>query len=146
MFWRPFSFSPGVSGWTCPTWPFRQRFSIANVQKDCQNRKREIGYMPLENCSFLKIAYFKSLFSIWLWFLPNKERRQGGERELIYCLPCLWGICRRGGIWNPESGMGNSQSFKYSPVRVFLFLFVENHFTFTITISSFNLQDIEQNA
>ena len=25
------------------------------------------------------------------------------------------------GIWNPESGMRNSQSFKYSPVRVFLF-------------------------
>ena len=66
MFWPPFSFGAGVSGGTCRTWPFRQRFSIANVQKDCQNRKREIGYMPLENCPFLKIAYFQSLFSTWL--------------------------------------------------------------------------------
>ena len=59
--------------------------------------------MPLENCPFLTIAYFQSLFSIWLWFLPNKERRQGGESELI---------CGTVGIWNPESGMRNSQSFK----------------------------------
>ena len=126
MFWRPFSFGPGMSGGTCPTWPFRQRFSIANVQKDCQNKKREIIYMPLENCPFLTTAYFQSLFSIWLWFLPNKERRQGGESELI---------CGMVGIWNPEcgirnlskgrnleSGMQNSQSFKYSPVKLFLFI------------------------
>ena len=38
------------------------------VQKDCQNRKREIGYLPLEDCPFLKTAYFQSLFSIWVWF------------------------------------------------------------------------------
>ena len=51
-------------GETCLTLPFRYR----EVQKDCQNRKREIGYMLLENCPFLKTAYFQSLFSMWLWF------------------------------------------------------------------------------
>ena len=43
-------------------------FLHREVQKDCQNRKREIGYMPLEDCPFLKTAYFQSLFSMWLWF------------------------------------------------------------------------------
>ena len=43
-------------------------FRHREVQKDCQNRKWEIGYLPLENCQFLKTAYFKSLLSMWLWF------------------------------------------------------------------------------
>ena len=93
-------------------------FSIANVQKDFQDRKPEIEYMPLENCPFLTIAYFQSLFPIWLWFLPNEEGRQGGEWELIYYPPCFWTDLWK--VRNLESGMRNSQSFKYSPVRVFL--------------------------
>ena len=43
-------------------------FRHREVQKDCQNRKREIGLMPLDNCPFLKTAHFQSLFSMWLWF------------------------------------------------------------------------------
>ena len=117
-----------------PYFAISQAFRHREVQKDCQNRKREIGYMSLENCPFLKIAYFQSLFSMWVWFQPKEEGRQGGERKLIYCPPCFWRD-----LWNvrnPESGMRNSQSFKYSPVRFFFFLFVENHFAFTIIISS----------
>ena len=35
------------------------RFAMyREVQKYCQNTKREIGYMPLENCSFLKTYCF----------------------------------------------------------------------------------------
>ena len=51
-----------------PYFAISQVFRHREVQKDCQNRKREIGYMPLENCPFLKTAYFQSLFSMWLWF------------------------------------------------------------------------------
>ena len=111
------------------------RVSLSRIaQKDCQKRKREIEYMPLKNCPFLTTAYFESLFSMWPWFLPNKEWRQGGERELIYCPPCLRHAR------NLNSAMRNSQSYKYSLVGAFLFLFVENNSTFTIIISSFNIQ------
>ena len=72
--WRNLPYFPAIS----------QAFRHREVQKDCQNRKREIGYMPLENCPLLKTAYFQSLFSMWLWFKPNEEEREGGERELIY--------------------------------------------------------------
>ena len=86
--------------------------------------------MPLENCPFLTIAYFQSLLPIWLWFLPNEEGRQGGEWELIYYPPCFWTDLWK--VRNLESGMRNSQSFKYSPVRVIPFVFIENYFTLTI--------------
>ena len=51
--------------------------------------------MPLETCPFLKTVYFESLFSMWLWFLPNEEGTEGGERELIYCPPCFRRVCGR---------------------------------------------------
>ena len=69
--------------------------------------------MPLETCPFLKTAYFQSLFSMWLWFKPNEEGREGGERELIYCPPCFCRVCGRDRIWNPESGIRNSQPFSF---------------------------------
>ena len=118
MFWRPFSFSPGVSVGTYPTWPFRQRFSIANVQKDCQNKKREIGCMPLENCPFLKIGYFNHFFPYGYGFYQIKN----GDKAVNVNLFTVRHVCE--GLWNGGnlgSGMRNSQSFKYSPVRVFLF-------------------------
>ena len=89
-------------------------FSHSEVQKDCQNRKREIGYMPLVNCPFLKPVYFKPLFSMWLWFSPNEEGGEGGERELIYCPPCFCRVCGTAGIWTPECGIQfNSQPFSF---------------------------------
>ena len=90
-----------------PYFAISQAFRHCEVQKDCQNRKREIGYMPLENCPFLKTAYFHSLFSMWLWFQPNEEERECGERELIYCRPCFCRVCGTRGIWNPECGIRN---------------------------------------
>ena len=110
-----------------PYFAISQAFRHREVQKDCQNRKREIGYMPLENCPFLKTAYFQSLFSMWLWFEPNEEEREGGERELIYCRPCFCMVCRTRGIWNPECGSRNpflvicGKSFRV--YNIFLFLF-----------------------
>ena len=89
------------------------------AQKDCQNRKREIEYMPHENCPFLTTANFQSLFSMLLCFLPNKEWRQSGEHELICCPRCLQMGLRN--ARNLESGMRNWQSFKYSLVGAFFF-------------------------
>ena len=51
-----------------PYFAISQAFRHREVQRDCQNRMREIGYMPLENCPYLMTAYFQSLFSMWLWF------------------------------------------------------------------------------
>ena len=52
------------------------------------------------------------------------------------------------GIWNPESGIRNAEFaiFQILTCQSIPFLFVENHFAFTIIISSFTLQDIEQNV
>ena len=52
------------------------------------------------------------------------------------------------GIWNPESGIRNAE---FAIIQILTcqsipFLFFENHFAFTIIISSFTLQDIEQNV
>ena len=107
------------------------------AQKDCQNRKREIEYIPLENCPFLRTAYFQSLFSMWLWFLPNKEWRQGSEHELIYCPPCLRNA-------NLNSGMRKFAILQILTCWSIPFLFVKNHSTFTIIISSFNIQMLKR--
>ena len=66
--------------------------------------------------------------------LTNEEGREGGERELIYCPPCFRRICERDGIWNPESGIRNAESEIRNTefATLFLLLFVENHFAFTI--------------
>ena len=58
------------SGFRIPAFPYAlsRAFCHREVQKDCQNRKQEIGYVTLENCPFLKTAYFQSLFSMWLRF------------------------------------------------------------------------------
>ena len=70
--------------------------------------------MPLVNCPFLKPVYFKPLFSMWLWFSPNEEGGEGGERELIYCPPCFCRVCGTAGIWTPECGIQfNSQPFSF---------------------------------
>ena len=108
------------------------------AQKDCQNRKREIEYMPLETCPFLTTANFQSLFSMWLCFLPNKEGRQSGEHELICCPSCL-----RMGLRNArnlESGMREFTIFQIFTCWSIPFLFVENHSTFTVFVWPFNIQ------
>ena len=44
-----------------------------------------------------------------------------------------------------ESGIQDTEIFQILTCYSIPFLFVENHFPFTIIILSFNLQDIEQN-
>ena len=108
------------------------------AQKNCQNRKREIEYMALENCPFLTTAYFQSLFSMWLCFLPNKEWRQSGEHELICCPPCL-----RMGLRNVRNSLIRNAEFAIFQILTcwsIPFLFVEKHSTFTKIISSLNIQ------
>ena len=115
----PSSFVPGVSGETCPTWPFHQRFSIKNRQEGfseqkTQNRVLATRELSIPNDCILSITVFHVAM-----LLPNKEWRQSGEHELICYPPCL-----RMGLRNArnlESGMRNSQSFKCSLVGAFLF-------------------------
>ena len=70
-----------MSGEICFTLPFRYR----EVQKDCQNRKREIGYMPLENCPFLKTAMhtFNHCFPCGCGFNPKKKREKAVNVSLF---------------------------------------------------------------
>ena len=73
--------------------------------------------MPLENCPFLKMAYFQSLFFPCEYgFNPTKK----GDKAVNVNLFTVRHVF--GGIWGrEESGMRNLQSFKNLPVRVFLF-------------------------
>ena len=61
--------------------------------------------------------------------MANEEGREGGERELIYCPPCFCRVCGRDEIWNPESGI-RIRNAEFA--TLFLLLFVENHFAFTM--------------
>ena len=65
--------------------------------------------------------------------------------ELFTVRHVFGGICGNYRIWNPESGIRNAEIFQILTCYSISFLFVENHFAFTIIILSFNLQDIEQN-
>ena len=84
------------------------------VQKNCQNKKREIEEIPLENCSFLMIAYFHHCFPCGCGFNPMKK----GDKavNLHYVLHYVFGeICGRYGIWNPEKGkLSNTHLLEYS--------------------------------
>ena len=102
-------------------------FRHRKVQKDCQNRKREIGKMPLDNCPFLKTGDFQSLFSMWLRFYPNEEGRKGGERKLIYARHVFVGFVEGK---NLESGIRNSE---YR---------IRNPFPFVISRKSFGIRNI----
>ena len=68
--------------------------------------------------------------------MANEEGREGGERELIYCPPCFCRVCGRDdtGIRNPESGIRNPESGIRNAefATLFVLLFLENHFAFTI--------------
>ena len=97
-----------MSGETFLTWPFRQSYSIADVQKDCQNRKQEIGYMPLEHCPFLMTAYFLSLFFPVAMVLIQRRREKAFKSiNISYYPPCFCSVCGRCGIWSPECGIRN---------------------------------------
>ena len=50
------------------------------------------------------------------------------------------------GIWNPESGMRNSQPFQMSPIVYFYTFFSRSPIRIIIIISTRTLQDIEQNV
>ena len=115
----PSSFVSRVSCDTCPTWPFHQRFSIKNGQEGfseqkTRNRVYATGELSIPNDCILSITVFHVAM-----LLPNREWRQRGEHELICCPPCLRMGLRK--ARNLESGMRNSQSFKYSLVGAFLF-------------------------
>ena len=69
-----------------PYFAISPAFRHREVQKDCPNRKREIGYMSLENCPFLKTDTFNHCFPCGYAFNQTKNcenEREGGERELI---------------------------------------------------------------
>ena len=78
--------------------------------------------MPLENCPFLKTAYCQSLFSMWLWFSPNEEGREGDERKLIYVRHVFVGF-----VEGEDSGIRNAEF-----ATLFVLLFLENHLAFAI--------------
>ena len=52
---------------------------------------------------------------MWLWFEPNEEGREGGERKLIYVRHVFVGFVEgeESGIRNSEFGMRNSQPFSF---------------------------------
>ena len=80
-----------------PYFAISQAFRHREVQKDCQKRKREIGYIPLENCPFLKTAYF---FPCGCGFNQTKKREKVVNVSLF-------------NAWDLESGMRNSQRFSF---------------------------------
>ena len=76
---------------------------------------------------------------MWLWSSPNEEGREGGERGLNY-LPSAMFL--EGFVEAMKSEIRNADIYTCYSIP---FLFVENHFAFTVIILSFKLQDIEQN-
>ena len=86
-------------------------FRHREVQKDCPNRKREIGVYATLNLSIPKDCILS--ITVFHVSMVLTEGREGGERELIYCPPCFCKVSGREGIWNPESGMRNSQPISF---------------------------------
>ena len=78
--------------------------------------------MPLETCPFLKTAYFQSLFSMWLGFNQTKK----GEKAVNVSLFTVRHVFVEF-VEGEESGIQNAEF-----ATLFLVLFVENHFAFTI--------------
>ena len=88
-----------------PYFAISQAFRHCEVQKDCQNRKREIEYMPLENCPFPKIAYFQSLF-FHVNMVLTQRRRETRRWTWTYLLSAMFWR----DLWNVrnlESGIRN---------------------------------------
>ena len=92
--------------------------------------------MPLDNCPFLKTAHFQPLFSMWLWFYPNEEGREGSERKLIYVRHVFVGFVEgeESGIRNSECGIRNpfpfvtsGKSFGICNMFLYLFFFCFNY-------------------
>ena len=86
-----------------PFFAISRAFRHREVQKDCQNRKREIGYMPLENCPILKTAYFQS-FPCGCGFNQTKKREKAVNVSLFTVGHVFVGFVERVG-----SGIGNAE-------------------------------------
>ena len=100
-----------------PYFAISPAFRHCEVQKDCPNRKREIGYMPLKNCPFLKTAHFPCGYG----FNQTKKREKAVNVSLFTVRHVFVGF-----VEGEESGIRNAEF-----ATLFLFLFVENHFPFT---------------
>ena len=86
-----------------PYFAISQAFRHREVQKDCQNRKLEIGYMPLENCPFLKTA-FNHCFPCGCSFKQTKKREKVVNVSLFTVGHVFVGFVERVG-----SGMLNAE-------------------------------------
>ena len=93
-----------------PFFAISPAFRHREVQKDCQNRTREIGYMPLEKG---EKAVNVSLFSVRYVFVGFVEGEESGNR-------------------NPECGIRNPSPFvicgkSFRIYNIFLYLFILNY-------------------
>ena len=102
-----------------PYFAISPAFRHSEVQKDCQNRKREIGYMPLENCPFLKTAYFQSLFLCGHSFNQTKKGEKAVNVSLLTVRHVFVGFreWQESGSWKLEYGMRNSQPLSFCYLR-----------------------------
>ena len=80
-------------------------FCHREVQKDCQNRKREIGYMPLENCPFLKTAYLNHCFPCGYGSNPTKKGEKAVNVSFVITVRHVFVVFGNVGIRNPECGI-----------------------------------------
>ena len=108
-----------------PYFAISPAFRHREVQKDCQNRKREIGYMPLENYPFLKAAYFQSLFSCGYGFNQTKKGEKAVNVSHVFVGFVEW---EESSSWNTECGIRNPFPFviwgkSFRIYNIFLYLF-----------------------
>ena len=85
--------------------------------------------MPLETCPFLKTVYFQSLLSCGYGFNQTKKGEKAVNVSLFTVRHVFVEFVKgmESGIPNPECGIRNAEF-----ATLFLLLFVENHFAFTI--------------
>ena len=108
--------------------------------------------MPLENCPFLKTAYFKS-GTVFHVAMVLTQRRRGRRRQNVNLLSAVFLQGLRN-VRNLESGIRNAEFATLSNVacwnsivQFYSFFFVSrSSIRITIIILSSTLQDIEQNV
>ena len=118
-----------MSGETSLTWPFCQRLSVANVQKNFQNKKARNRVFVTRRLSIPN--EFILLITVFHVAIVLMQRRKVKAMKLInrYLLSAMF----LEGLWkvrNLESEIRNAEFafFQVSAVRVFPFSLTENHF------------------
>ena len=142
-------FRSRVSGETCLTWPFSQRFAIAKSRRIVRIESEKSGKCHSKIVHSQRLHTFNHYFPCGYGFNPTKNGEKTVERELTV-RHVFVGLVEgeESGIGNPVCGIRNrfkchllaniiyfyTFSISRSPVRI------------TITISSLTSQDIEQNV